>query len=135
MTTEIKCTCDQAERRSRWEREHWGGPTPAHAELCPVRRQNREFRERFDAAREQDGRGYILLDGYPHAVRVAPNGQPRNQSFLDLSKRIWTVYQTEQEAWDAQHIIEENCVHSWEVVSHEERRCPLCHAIEVFPDI
>lgn len=95
--------------------------------------------------------GYSLIDigvggKAPHPIRISSNGNlvvstrgPWPDGSLCIGCKgdepKWPIiYTTEKEAWAAQEAIEKSCEHQWQTISHEERYCSKCGALEFVMD-
>ncbi len=79
---------------------------------------------------------YMIYRGTVREARLSSNGNlvdAKNGALLRHGDR--TTYATEEAAEKALGEMIGNCRHSWRVLSHEERRCTRCGAVEFSPDM
>ena len=102
-----------------------------------------------DTREEEQTTGYVLHRGCPLAVRVSRAGNLVDATGGDgqgpvggvfcrraaESGRWPTIYATQDEAGAAIAAREASCEHKWRPISHEERGCHKCGAVEFVPDI
>jgi hypothetical protein len=95
----------------------------------------RDYNHHFEVA------GYVFhSEVVISPVRIAKSG---NIVTLDTNDVVrGTVRATILEAqadydlyWQRQSEREKNCKHNWQMITHDERECSKCGAIEVVPDL
>jgi hypothetical protein len=92
------------------------------------------------AATAEDHAGWAIIAGTIYAVRVSRSGalvnaQEPADGLVPHYAGVPEMHETREGAEAALAAIYEACHHRWSMLSHEERQCQRCGAVDCIPDL